>query len=65
MESIRSFLNSQIPYVGDYVRIVVALYNVVRPPRINDDPNGTIITERMLRLSQMLNLLQERVEKEG
>jgi hypothetical protein len=59
------FPNSQVPYVGDYVRIVSALCNAFRPPRISDDPNDTTIAERMLRLSQMPNLLQERVEREG
>ena len=59
------FSNSQIPYVGDYVHIVSALCNVFRPPRFSDNSNDTIIAECMLRLSQMPNLLQERVEREG
>ncbi|KMQ84353.1 hypothetical protein RF55_17906 [Lasius niger] len=53
-----------IPYVGNYMRIVSALCNAFRPPRTSDDPNDMIIAERMLRLSQMPNLLQERVERE-
>lgn len=59
------FPNSQIPYIGEYVRIVSAFYNAFRPPRVTDSPSDVIIAERMLRLSRMPNVLQQRVEREG
>lgn len=58
------FPNSQIPYIGDYVRIVCALCNAFRPSRIHDNPDDHLIAERMLRLASQPNRLQKRVEKE-
>ena len=58
------FPNSQIPYIGDYVRIVYAICNAFRSPRIRDNPDDNLIAERMLRLASQPNHLRERNEEE-
>ena len=57
------FPNIQIPYIGDYVRIVCAICNAFRPRRIRDNPDDNLIAERMLRLASQPNHLRERVEE--
>lgn len=58
--------NTQIPYIGDYVRIVSAICNAYRPPRkCATSPDDRIIASRMLALSKMKNDLQECVERNG
>lgn len=57
--------NSQIPYIGDYVRIVASICNAFRPPRVTDDPSSEVIAKRMLMLSKSTNELQSLVEKEN
>lgn len=57
--------NSQIPNIGDYSRIVCAVCNAFRPPRITENPDHLVITNRMISLLRRPNALQERVEKEG
>jgi len=59
------FPNSQIPYISDYVRIVCALCNAFRPPRIYDNHDNDLIAQRMLQLVSKPNCLQERAEKEA
>lgn len=59
------FPNSQIPYIGDYVRIVCALCNAFRPPRVKDKPEDETIANRMLQLASQPNHLQQLVEREG
>lgn len=59
------FPNSQIPFLGQYVRIVCALCNAFRPPRVSDNAEDAIISERMLQLVGTRNLLQQRVEQEN
>jgi len=57
------FPNTQIPYIGDYVRIVSALCNAYRPPRVQvTSPHDEIIAQRMLALSRKPNDLQKKVE---
>ncbi|XP_018401795.1 PREDICTED: uncharacterized protein LOC108778963 [Cyphomyrmex costatus] len=59
------FPNSQIPYIGEYVRIVCALCNAFRPPRAQNKPEDEIIGNRMMQLVSQPNHLQELVELEG
>jgi len=57
------FPNTQIPYIGDYVRIVCAVRNAYRPPRVHaSSDNDEIIAETMLVLSRKVNKLQKVVE---
>jgi len=57
------FPNTQIPYIGDYVRIVSALCNAYRSPRVQvTSPHDEIIAQRMLALSKKPNDLQKKVE---
>lgn len=57
--------NSQIPFIGDYVRIVAALCNKYRPPISRSSEEDEQVAAKMLHLSQRANTLQERVEGEG
>ncbi|XP_078340851.1 uncharacterized protein LOC111112081 [Crassostrea virginica] len=57
--------NSQIPFIGDYVRIVAALCNKYRPPLSVSSEEDQELAAKMLHLSQRVNTLQERVENEG
>jgi hypothetical protein len=57
--------NTQIPFVGDYVRIVCALCNAFRSPLIKDTSNDDFLASRMLALLKNKNHLQERVIEEG
>jgi len=52
--------NSQIPYINDFVRIVAALCNAYRPPRVEaSSPDDEIIAQRMLARSRKTNDLQK------
>lgn len=55
--------NSQIPYAGDYVRIICAMCNAYRPPRVAQSEEDVIEALRMLRLSKAENRLKKRVEE--
>lgn len=55
--------NSQIPFIGDYVRVVAALCNKYRPPISRSSEEDEQIAAKMLHLSQRAK--QERVESEG
>lgn len=56
-------LNSNIPFIGDYVRIVCAICNAYRPPRINATSlDDDIIAQRKLALTKKPNNLQKIVE---
>ena len=58
--------NSQIPFIGDYVRIVSAICNAYRPSRVSvTRHDNDIIAERMLALSQRENTLQKIVVDNG
>lgn len=58
--------NTQVPYIGDFVRIVSALCNAYRPPRKQaSSGDDYIVAQRMLALSKKENSLQECVENNG
>lgn len=57
--------NSQIPFIGDYVRIVAALCNKYRPYLCKGSADDQAVAAKILRLSRNANSLQTRVEKEG
>uniref|UniRef100_A0A8W8ILX5 DDE Tnp4 domain-containing protein n=1 Tax=Magallana gigas TaxID=29159 RepID=A0A8W8ILX5_MAGGI len=55
----RQLPNSQIPYVGEYVRIISALCNKYRPPLSSGDEENDLQTAAKMRhLSTQTNLLQ-------
>lgn len=57
--------NTQIPYIGDYVRIVCAMLNAFHPTRITNTEDDEIIAQRMLDLAKNPNYLQQIVEEKG
>ena len=57
--------NVQIPYIGDYVKIVCAILNAFHPARIKNLEDDNIIAQRMLDLVKMANCLQRTVEENG
>ena len=57
--------NSQIPYVGDYVRIVCSLCNAFRPPLVTSKDSDKVIARRMMALAKTPNKLQDKVLKNG
>ncbi|XP_033725211.1 uncharacterized protein LOC117315175 [Pecten maximus] len=58
--------NSQIPYVGDIVRIVCAICNkYCKPISTGDAETDQLIGTKMLYLSRKQNELQERVDRDG
>lgn len=57
--------NTQIPYIGDYVRIVASLINAFRPPLASDSSTDDTIAKRRLERSKItVNSLKERFIKE-
>ncbi|XP_065213296.1 uncharacterized protein LOC135840599 [Planococcus citri] len=54
------FPNSQIPFIGDYVRIVCALCNRYRPARVKSHDDDLLVANRMLTLAKMSNPLQKK-----
>lgn len=62
----RTVSNTQIPFIGDYVRIVAAISNKYCPP-LNSGAaeDDQAIASKMLYLSQKGNALRELVENEG
>ncbi|XP_062568569.1 uncharacterized protein LOC134230745 [Saccostrea cucullata] len=61
----RQLPNSQIPYVGDYVRIISAICNKYRPPLSSGKENDFQIATKMRYLSTQTNRLQAEVESEN
>uniref|UniRef100_K1RG30 Uncharacterized protein n=1 Tax=Magallana gigas TaxID=29159 RepID=K1RG30_MAGGI len=62
----RTVSNTQIPFIGDYVRIVAALSNKYCPPLSSGAAeDDQAIASKMLYLSQKGNELRELVENEG
>ncbi|GFW59634.1 DDE Tnp4 domain-containing protein [Trichonephila clavipes] len=57
--------NVQIPYIGDYVKIVCAILNAFHPARLNNIENDNVIAHRMLDLVKKPNYLQQTVEENG
>ncbi|XP_052792092.1 uncharacterized protein LOC128226248 [Mya arenaria] len=66
LEISRVIPNSQIPYAGDYTRIVAAICNKYRSPLIaGNDEDDLLTAARLISMSRRENLLQARVEEEG
>ena len=57
--------NSQIPYIGDYVRIICATCNAFKPPLFQTSEEDDIVAKRMLALSKLPNQLKQQVEANG
>ena len=57
--------NSQIPYIGDYVRIICATCNAFKPPLLQTSEEDDIVAKRMLALSKLPNQLKQQVEANG
>lgn len=58
--------NTQIPYIGDFVRITSALCNAYKPPRKQAaSEDDYVIARRMLALSKKENCLQKYIESNG
>lgn len=53
----------QIPFIGDYVRIVCSLCNDVRPPLPTSSPTDDITAERMITLSEAPNSQNKKSNK--
>lgn len=54
--------NSQIPYVGDYIRIVCSC-NAFRPPLVISLDSDEVIAKRMMTQTKSPNKLQDKVIK--
>ncbi|XP_062598202.1 uncharacterized protein LOC134259614 [Saccostrea cucullata] len=62
----RTVPNTQIPYVGDYVRIISAICNKYKPPLSSGEADEDLATAyKMLHLSRQPNALRLLVESEG
>jgi len=57
------FPNNQIPYIGDYIKIVYAFCNAIGSPRTHKNPDDHLVTKRILLLASQPNKLQKRAEK--
>lgn len=57
--------NSQIPNIGDFVRIVCALINKFRPPLRKDSIEDQATAAKMIYLAKQSNAVQQRIETEG
>ncbi|GFV85853.1 DDE Tnp4 domain-containing protein [Trichonephila clavipes] len=55
----------QIPYTGDYIKIVCAIIHAFHPARLNNIEDGNVIVQRMLDLVKMSYYLQRTVEENG
>ena len=53
--------NSQIPFAGDYVRIVCSLCNAFRPPLVTSLESDAVMAKRMMELAKSANKLQQNV----
>lgn len=45
--------NTQVPFIGDYVRIVASLINAFRPPLSKNSPTDSTVAKRMLEKSKI------------
>ena len=54
-----------VPYIGDCVRILCATCNAFKPPLLQNNEGDHIIAKRMLQLSKMPNMIQQKVEQNG
>ena len=53
-----TFSNNQIAFIGNYVRIVCALWNAFRPPRVLDTSNDSLKADIMLQKIEEINSLE-------
>lgn len=58
------FNNSVVPYIGDYVRIIAAICNAFRPPRVFDNAEDSSRAQKLKNRYSKLNKLEERVRNE-
>lgn len=58
-------LNTQIPYIGDYVRIICVILNAFHHTRIKNTEDDEIIAQSILDLVKSPNYLQQIVQKDG
>lgn len=56
---------NQVPYIGDYIRIVCAISNKFLPPLSPAHDDDVAVAAKMLHLSRQVNVLKERVEAES
>ncbi|GFU88870.1 DDE Tnp4 domain-containing protein [Trichonephila clavipes] len=49
--------NVQIPYIGDYVKIVSAILNAFHPARLTNIEDDNVIVQRLVNLLKKPNLL--------
>jgi hypothetical protein len=61
----RVISNNQLPFVGDYCRIVAAVCNKYRRPLAQDKPHHREMAEKMLERESCNNDLQEKCTKGG
>ena len=53
--------NSQIPFAGDYVRIVCSVCNAFRPPLVTSLESDVVMAKRMMALAKSPNKNQQKV----
>ena len=53
--------NTQIPFAGDYVRIVCSLCNALRPPLVTSLESDTVMAKRMMTLAKSDIKLHQKV----
>ncbi|GFY08436.1 DDE Tnp4 domain-containing protein [Trichonephila clavipes] len=51
--------NVQIPYIGDYVKIVCEILNAFHPARFNNMEDENVIAQQMLDIVKKPNYLQQ------
>ena len=62
MEGLSNVLpNTQIPFAGDYVRIVCSLCNAFRPPLVTSLESDAVMAKRMMTLAKSDNKLHQKV----
>ncbi|GFX93994.1 DDE Tnp4 domain-containing protein [Trichonephila clavipes] len=57
--------NDQIPYIGDYIKIVCAILTAFHPARISNIEDDNVIAQRMLNVVKEPNYLEQTVEENG
>lgn len=54
-----------IPFIGDYVRIVCAMCNAFRPARVSDKSTDSVKANKMLEKLEEINSLQDFVKSKN
>ncbi|GFV58097.1 DDE Tnp4 domain-containing protein [Trichonephila clavipes] len=57
--------NVEIPYIGDYVKIICAVLNAFHPAKLNNIEDDNVVAQRMLGLVKKPNYSQQTVEENG